>query len=177
MEPRRLVNPAHVFAAAAFRSDDQPELVTLCGREFDLVVAGRVALGIGDNPNLQELHRFFAAGVHLAVGNARTGAHHLQLARLEHLHVAHAVAVLQGSRKNERNDLHIVVGMRPEALARGHRIVVEHPEGPEVNPLGIVISGEAEGMVCPEPAVIGVPAGRGSVNRLFHNCIYLIITI
>ena len=75
----------------------------------------------------------------------------------------------QGARENERNDFHILVGMRSEPLARGHGIVVEHAQGAEVNPPGIVVSGEAESMVGPEPAVIGIPAGRGSVNRLFHN--------
>ena len=169
MEPCRLVNPSHVFPAAAFGSHDQPELVALRGREFDLVVTGRMALGVGDDPDLQELHRLLAAGVHLAVRDARTGGHHLQFARLEELHVAHAVAVPQGARENERNDLHILVGMRSEPLARGHGIVVEHAQGAEMNPPGIVVSGEAESMVGPEPAVIGIPAGRGSVNRLFHN--------
>ena len=169
MEPCRLVNPSHVFPAAAFGSHDQPELIALRGREFDLVVTGRMALGVGDDPDLQELHRLLAAGVHLAVRDARTGGHHLQFARLEELHVAHAVAVPQGARENERNDLHILVGMRSEPLARGHGIVVEHAQGAEMNPPGIVVSGEAESMVGPEPAVIGIPAGRGSVNRLFHN--------
>ena len=67
------------------------------------------------------------------------------------------------------------LGCLPNASASGGEPekdllqLVEHAQGAEMNPPGIVVSGEAESMVGPEPAVIGIPAGRGSVNRLFHN--------
>ena len=70
---------------------------------------------------------------------------------------------------NSYQKLHYFTLMFSDILARGHGIVVEHAQGAEMNPPGIVVSGEAESMVGPEPAVIGIPAGRGSVNRLFHN--------
>lgn len=76
--------------------------------------------------------------------------------------VPHAVAVAERTFERNRHDLHVIVGMRPESFARGDRIVVEHPQGAEMDSPGVVISGKTERMVGIEPTMVGV--SRASVR-------------
>lgn len=173
-EPGILMEPARVFATAAFGSHDRPQFVALCRRQPDLVVTRRMVLRIGQHPYLQEFHGLRVAGVHLAVRNARPGRHDLNLPRTQLLHVPHAVAVAERTFERNRHDLHVIVGMRPESFARGDRIVVEHPQGAEMDSPGVVISGKTERMVGIEPTMVGVSARLCAVNRLIHSNDFLL---
>jgi hypothetical protein len=64
--------------------------------------------------------------------------------------------------------------MRPESFARGDRIVVEHPQGAEMDSPGVVISGKTERMVGIEPTMVGVSARLCAVNRLIHSNDFLL---
>ena len=53
-----------------------------------------------------------------------------------------------------------------------HGVVVQHPEGAEMHPAGIVIVCKTERMVSLQPTVVGITARLGAVNRLVHNGIF-----
>ena len=172
IEPSVLMHPSHMLAAAAFGRHDHMRNVALGGRQLDLIVAGRMVLRVGQHPYLQKLDRLGLAGVHLAVRDARAGRHHLNLSRTQDFHVAHAVAVPERAFQRDRHDLHVVVRMGSETLARSHGVVVQHPEGAEMHPAGIVIVCKTERMVSLQPTVVGITARLGAVNRLVHNGIF-----
>ena len=52
---------------------------------------------------------------------------------------AYAVAVPERAFQRDRHDLHVVVRMGSETLARSHGVVIQHPEGAEMHSAGIVI--------------------------------------
>src|SRR5690606_6042909 len=66
--------------------------------------------------------------------------------------------------QGDRDDLHVVVRVRAEALARGDDVVVHHAQHTEVHAGGIVPIGEAEAEVGLQPAVVGGAALAGAVQ-------------
>ena len=99
-----------------------------------------------------------------AVRDAAAGAHHLDVAVADHLRVAHAVGVLQVALQGNGDDLHVLVRVGVEAHARGHGVVVQHPQHAEVHALRVVVVGEAEGVPSVQPAVVGVASRGGGVQ-------------
>ena len=65
--------------------------------------------------------------------------------------------------------------MGSETLARSHGVVVQHPEGAEMHPAGIVIVCKTERMVSLQPTVVGITARLGAVNHLVHKQDFLIL--
>lgn len=70
----------------------------------------------------------------------------------------HAVTVRQLAAQDVTEDLGVAVRVRGEARAGRHAVLIEHPQATEALELRAVVVGEAEGMVCVEPAVVCVPA-------------------
>ncbi len=139
------------------------------GREDLLLVARPDAFGLGQKPDLQQVHRLLFGGVELAVHDAGAGAHPLPLVRADDLAVAHAVAVLQPARDDVGQNLHVAVPVRAEALPRSDAVFVNHAQAPEAHVARVVVVAERESVVRVEPPVVGVPAlaGRSQGNHRF----------
>ena len=173
VEPGILVDPDTVVVGVG--RQDLGEAVT--GRfrvDGELVITGCVALAAREKPNLEEADFGVARLVVLAVLNTRAGAHHLHVARANHVAIAHAVFVAQAAAQGNTDDFHVVVRVHPEAPAARHHVVVEYPQRAEVHPLGILVIGETEGMVRIEPAVVGVAPGSGAVKHAFSRAHFLV---
>ena len=61
--------------------------------------------------------------------------------------------------------------MHAETRPRNNRIVVEDPQRTEIEARRIVIVGETERMVGPEPAVVEIAARGGLVQKHVHETI------
>jgi hypothetical protein len=71
---------------------------------------------LGEYPDLQEMQLFVLRVVELAVQDARSGGHALYVTRWYDGTVSHAVLVLDRTVDDVRDDLHVLVRMRAEAL-------------------------------------------------------------
>src|SRR5262249_51343875 len=117
--------------AAIGRGDDSQPSLLFVGRECLLLVPRVDASSRWKQPDLQEMHEVALGGVELAVQSSGAGAHPLDVARADDAPRAHRVAVLESSFQHVRDDLHVAMRMRSEALSRGDAIVVDHPKRPE----------------------------------------------
>ena len=81
-------------AVAAVGRGDQAQLVRVARRRKRLLlVAGRDAAPLGQDPDLEEVHRLGRRRVELAVHDAGAGAHPLHVAGADHRAGAHASRV------------------------------------------------------------------------------------
>jgi hypothetical protein len=103
--------------------------------------------------------------------DTRPGTHCLNFARTDHVRVPEAVFVLEPAAQRNRNDLHLTMRMHAETRPRNDRIVVEDPQRTEIEARRIVIVGETERMVGPEPAVVEIAARGGLVQKHVHETI------
>src|SRR5206468_9919370 len=94
-----------------------------------LGVTRREPAGAWLNPDLQKMQRLALRGIELTVRHALACAHELNLARLEHAAVAHAVLVFQRAFEHVAENLHVAMRMRAEALARRDAVVVDDAQG------------------------------------------------
>ena len=140
-----------------FRSGDhvQPRYAVRHLRQRLLLIARRNALAVGQQPDLQQMHRIGLAGIELAVADAGAGAHALGFAGADHGAAADAVLVLQCAIQDVGHDLHIVVRVRREPATAGNAILVDHAQRPETHDLGIIIVAERETVRRLQPAMIG----------------------
>ncbi len=76
-------------------------------------------------PDLKEVHGFVGRRIELAVHDAGTGGHVLEIAGLDDAAVAHGVLVLELAAEHVGYDFHVLVGVCAEAFARQHDIVVD----------------------------------------------------
>ena len=85
-------------------------------------------------------------------------AHELNLARLEHAAVAHAVLVLQRAFEHVAEDLHVAMRMRAETLTGRNAVVIDDTQRPEAHLRRVVIIGKGKAVVRVQPAVVGMSA-------------------
>jgi hypothetical protein len=137
-------------------------------RHVHLLVAGRQAEALGQQPDLQEVGGLGLRVVELAVADPRARGHALHVARDDHprvgaarLAVSHAVRMRQGAVEDVADDLHVAVAVRAEAGARRDGVVVEDAQVAEAHVRRVVVVGEREAVVAVEPAVVGVAAVAG----------------
>src|SRR5882724_10262415 len=161
-------------AAAVRRNNECFQSVALFRVWMPLGVAWNETPLTGLNPDLQEVERFGAARIELAVGNATTGAHELNLARLERAAVAHAVLVLQRAFEHVAEDLHVAMSVCAETLAGRDAVIIDDSQRAEAHVRRIVIIGEGERMMRVKPTVVGVtpficpPDVQSCINH-FHT--------
>ena len=149
------------------RGDQAPAATHGVERQFLLFVAGRrAALGWLD-PDLQQMRFLVGQRVEFAVHDALAGRHALHLAAPDDAAVAQAVLVLQGAGQDVGDDLHIPVAVRAEAHARRHAVLVDDAQDAPAHLGRVVILGEGEAVLRPQPAVVGVAAllGRSDDNH------------
>ena len=146
-------------AVAAVARGDQPQpLAHLARAEVALLVGRGQVRGLGQDPDLQQVHGRVARGVVLAVGHAGARGHALQLAGADHRRGAEAVLVLERALEHASHDLHVAVRVRRKALARLDPVLVDHAQRAEAHVLRVVVVGEGERVAALEPAVPGMPA-------------------
>src|SRR3546814_8011331 len=78
-------------------------------RERLLLVARREAGALGQNPDLQQMHRILVRGVILAVPDAGAGRHALHLAGSDDRAVAETVAMRERPIQHPGHDLHVTM--------------------------------------------------------------------
>src|SRR5262245_38808159 len=157
--------------AAAPRPGDQPQDASLV-RVGDrlLLVARLISTAIRHDPDLQEVDRLARRGIELAVRDARTRAHPLDLAGPDHRAGAEAVAMLQRSAENVADDLHVPVAVRGKAAAGLHAVLVDHAQRAEAHVARVVVLAERERARGVEPAEIEMAAVGGGTAR-DHSCV------
>src|SRR5674476_740324 len=112
--------------------------------------------------------------IKLRMLNSCSGRHHLYLAGRDDRTVTHTVAVCQFPVQDNGYDFHIVMWMGSKAHSCLYRVVVQYPERPKVNTVGIVIIGKTKRMPGVQPTVICMSTVCCFVNCQFHNSVYLI---
>ena len=161
-------------AAAPVAGGDQPQGAPLLRfRDRLLLVAGGEPAAVGQEPDLEEVHRLVALAVELAVGDAGPRAHALDVAGHDHRAGAHAVGVLERALQHVGHDLHVAVRVGAEALAGRDPVLVDDPERAEAHVGGVVVVGEREGVRGVEPAVVEVAALGGRTlhdHRIASRC-------
>ena len=163
MEPGVLVHPHALIVRVGGEHLLEAALAVLRVQGQLVVTRLHVPL-VGEHPDLQEARPLVVVPVLFAVRDAAAGAHHLDVAVADHLRVAHAVGVLQVALQGNGDDLHVLVRVGVEAHARGHGVVVQHPQHAEVHALRVVVAGEAEGVPGVQPAVVGMASRGGGVQ-------------
>ncbi len=73
----------------------------------------------------------------------------------------------QLARQDVAEDLEVPVGVGWEPGVGLDAVFIEHAQGAKVVELGVVPAREAEGVVGVEPAMVGMPAGRGPMGSDF----------
>src|SRR5215469_2638767 len=133
-----------------------------------LLVSGWESLGLGLDPDLQEVHRMGAGRVELAVRDAGAGAHALHVAGADHRAVAHGITVFELTRQDVGEDLHVAVAVLAETLARRDAVVIDDPQRSVLDPRLIEVVSKGERVPGVEPSMIGV-APLGSATDLQHD--------
>ncbi len=108
-------------------------------RKCELLVLRLQILAIRHDPYLQEMCGILRRWIEFAVQDARARRHMLQFTGTDHRAGAHAVAVLQRSIQNPRQNFHVAMRMHAEPLSRRDDILVQHSQRPELHMLRIVI--------------------------------------
>src|SRR5947208_10410677 len=104
------------------------------------------------------MHPLLVGGIELAVPNAGSRGHALQVTGPENRAVAHAVLVLQRTFENVGNNLHIPMPVHAESLAGLYAVVVDDPQRAKTHRRGIVVIAKGKGVGGVEPAVVEVTA-------------------
>ena len=99
------------------------------------------------NPDLQKVQRRGWAGIEFTVRDTATGAHELNLARLKHAAIAHAVLVLQHAFQHIAENFHVAMRMRAKALTGVNTIIVDDSQRPEADLGRVVIIGKRKGVI------------------------------
>ena len=73
---------------------------------------------------------------------ARAGAHSLHIARPDDGPVAHGVLVREFTGQHVADDFHVAMAMRAEARARLHSVLVDDPQGAELDVLRVEVIGK-----------------------------------
>src|SRR3954464_769875 len=147
-------------------SEIMPGFLTRClfERERLLLIAGLQALPLRDDPDLKEMHRLGPRMVELAVCDARTGRHSLNVARADHRTGADAVLVLHGAFQDVGDDLHVLVGMRVKTAAWRDAVVVDHAQRADSHVPRVVVVAEGKGVTAVQPTEVGHAALLGGTN-------------
>ena len=146
MEPGFLVNPYPLVLFV--RGYYLIEFVLLPDlTEGYLIVAGGDSLLVGKYPDLEEFHFLVFVLVVFTVVYSCTCAHHLHIPFFDNGQVSHAVLVFQVTLQGDGDDFHVLMGMGPETLSRGHCVVVEYAQHTETHSLRIVVFGKTKSMV------------------------------
>jgi hypothetical protein len=78
------------------------------------------------------------------VADALPGGHSLDVAGADYAPVAGVVLVRDLARQDQRDDLHLPVGVEGEALARRDHVVVENAQRAETDVVRVVVVVEGE---------------------------------
>ena len=89
---------------------------------------------------------------------ARARAHVLDVTRLDHRAVAHAVTVLQGALQDVGDDFHVAVRMHRKTAAARDAVIVHHPQRAKVHVRWVVVIGKRKSEMSVQPTVVGVTA-------------------
>src|SRR5208283_4348354 len=150
------------------RADQAQAPLSLGLRERLLLVARLEPRLLGNDPYLEEAHRLRLARIVLAVPDAGSRRHPLDVAGADHRGLAEAVPMLQGAVDDIGDNLHVTMPVLGEPASRLNDVVVDHAERTEPHVLGIVVVGERERVTAVEPAVIGVSASKRGTDGERH---------
>ena len=87
------------------------------------------------DPYLQKFHRFRFAAVHLAMINACTGTHHLNIAYSNGTTVLLLSPCARRPFKRYGDDFHIFMGMGLKTFTRGYPVIVQYPQSTRNEPV------------------------------------------
>ena len=156
-----LVDPHRTVGAVRRGDQAQPAALVRVG-EMLLLVARVDAAHVRLDPDLQEVHGLALRPVELAVQHAAAGAHPLHVAGTDHRAGARRVLVRERALEHVADDLHVAVAVRREAGAGHDAVLVDDPQRPELDVLGVEVVGERERVVRAEPAVVGIATVVGT---------------
>src|SRR5207237_4329430 len=106
--------------------------------------------------DLEEMHGLRLRVIVFAVLNAAPRPHELDFTGPNHAAAARAVFVLEGSLENVRQDFHVPMAVRAEALSGLDPVVVQHAQRAKAHVTGVVIVAERERVPAVEPAPLSL---------------------
>jgi hypothetical protein len=81
------------------------------------------------------------------MGNACSGTHGLHFPGVQFFSMPHGIGMFQYASQWNGDNFHVVVGVRAEAHARRHPIVIPHPETAKMNSVWIVPIGKRKRVI------------------------------
>ena len=155
IEPGIGVQGDRTFGAAGCGDQPQAALLVASGKGF-LLVAGFDASHIGLDPNLKKMRCLLRRMVELAVLHTAPGAHALNVAWRDALHVAHAVLVRELAGQHIADDFHVAVAVRAKAGAGCNAVFVDDTQIAPAHVLGVKVAGKRKTVERLEPAMVGI---------------------
>src|SRR3954467_11303820 len=161
-----LMNGRGLFSFTLLRRGQEAKPASLLPRvECDLLVPGFKILGVGQDPDLEEMHLFDFGRIELAVYNTAAGRHQLHFIRTENISPAGTVAMQHLALEHIRQDFHVPMGMWTEACPGSNSIVVNNPQDTKSHMLGVVIVSKGKGEKRFQPTAIAATAVLATSNR------------
>lgn len=120
----------------------------------------------GQDPDLENPGRYVFTVI-FRMRNSGAGGHHLHVASDGTAFIAQIVLMGDRALPDIGDNLHVAVRMQREAGACLDGVIVPDTQIAPVHPVGIVIVGEAEMMLCIQPAMV-LAAKLGKWTKLDH---------
>src|SRR5262245_33654229 len=159
-----LVNSKGTMCAIG-RSHQSQAASLLLWIEGALLIPRFHASAIGQQPDLVQMDPFGVGGVELAVENACSSAHPLELAWSDDGAGSQAVLVFQGAFENAGDDFHVPMAMRAKALAGLNAVLVDNAQRAKPHMGAVVIVCEGERVVGVQPAMVKMASLMGFAYR------------
>jgi hypothetical protein len=135
-----LVNRKSATATLAIGKENQPRGVG--EHEALLLVAGCESLPLGQDSDLQKMHRVALGCIELTVLDAGACAHALHLTWTNDRACAERIIVRKRALENIRNNLHVAMAMHTEPRSGSDAIFVDNAQGIKSDVRSIVVVGE-----------------------------------
>src|ERR1041384_7840013 len=138
---------------------DQPQLpAPFFFREGLLLITGRQAVRVRQDPDLKQVHTLFVGRVLFAVSHTRPGGHSLHVSGTNNRTVAHAVFMSECAFEDVGNDLHVAMTMHRKTAPRRNKILIDHAQAAKAHVPRIVILIKGERVIRIQPPMIEMPA-------------------
>ena len=97
--------------------------------------------------------------------DAGAGTHPLHLTSPQYGAVTHRIGMGEFPINHHRDDLHVAVGVHPEAFTGCDGVVVDHPQRAKTHPVGMVMTGEGKAVPGVQPTPLAVEAFIGGSEQ------------
>jgi hypothetical protein len=133
------------------------------------LVAWRRLVGIGMQPDLEEVGRLVRRRIAFSVADAGAGADELHVAGMEQSSMAGRVGMFERAGQHERQDVEVIVRMLRKSGPTCDHVLVDDPQGPEAHSGRVIEAAERERVVRVEPTGLGSASRMPVMKDICHS--------